>query len=57
MIKNKKEKTILMYGALTFCQIFNLLMSNVDSFLFVRCVSKPYCKLNKVQKALFYNFS
>jgi hypothetical protein len=29
-------------------------MSTVDSFLVVRCVSKPYCKLNKVQKTLFY---
>jgi len=57
MIKNKKEKTNLLYGALIFCQIFNLLMSTIDSFLVVRCVLKPYCKLNKVQKTLFYNFS
>jgi len=45
MIKNKKEKTNLMYDALFFCKIFYLLMSTVDSFLVVRCVSKPYCKL------------
>ena len=53
MIKNIIEKPnfpifINRFNAVISSKMFNLLMSNVDSFLFVRCVSKPYCKLNKV---------
>ena len=55
MIKNIREKLEKMtaifgvdYWMVFSSKMFNLLMSNVDSFLFVRCVSKPYCKLNKV---------
>jgi len=62
MIKNKKEKTNLLYGALIFCQIFNLLLSSVKYIFAVVRVLKlkcnnRHCKLNKVQKTLFYNFS
>ena len=53
MIKNIIEKPNFpifrnRFNEVISSEMFNLLMSNVDSVLFVRCVSKPYCKLNKV---------
>jgi len=43
MIKNKKEKTNLKYDALSFCQIFNLLMSSVKYIFAVVRVLKLKC--------------
>jgi len=62
MIKNIKEKLEKMTGhfdadyLMVFSsKMFNSLMSNVDSFLFVRGYKKfrkPYCELNRVLEKL-----
>ena len=62
MIKNIKEKLEKMtaifgvdYWMVFSSEMFNLLMSDVDSFLSVRWSKKfrkPYCELNKVLEKL-----
>ena len=66
MIKNIKEKLEKMIEQnficfvanswiVIFSEMFNSLMSNVDSFLFVRGYKKfrkPYCELNRVLEKL-----
>ena len=62
MIKNVKEKLEKMtghfdadYWMVISSKMFNLLMSDVDSFLSVRWCKKfrkPYCELNKVLETL-----
>ena len=62
MIKNIKEKLEKMtanfgvdYWIVFSSQMFNSLMSNVDSVLFVRGYKKfrkPYCELNRVLEKL-----
>ena len=62
MIKNIKEKLEKMtghfdadYWMVISSEMFNLLMSDVDSFLSVRWSKKfvkPYCELNKVLEKL-----
>ena len=62
MIKNIREKLEKMtghfdadYWMVISSKMFNLLMSDVDSFLSVRWCKKfrkPYCELNKVLETL-----
>ena len=62
MIKNIREKLEKMtghfdadYWMVMSSKMFNLLMSDVDSFLSVRWCKKfrkPYCELNKVLETL-----